>query len=87
MPSFRISGWIKEERFLAFPFIQHFSFFFWCYIKDKTEGNHKNMSGYPVTDIRYTCCGYEVPEMSLLRDLKGAMRLDCSKDMSIHVSA
>jgi hypothetical protein len=29
---------------------------------------------------------YEVPGMTLLRDLKGAMRLDLSKDMSVHVS-
>jgi hypothetical protein len=30
--------------------------------------------------------GYEVPGMILLRDLKGAMRLDRSKDMSMRVS-
>jgi len=29
---------------------------------------------------------HEVPEMILLRDLKGAMRLDLSEDMSVHVS-
>jgi hypothetical protein len=31
-------------------------------------------------------CGYEVPGTILLRDLKGAMRLGSSKDMSVHVS-
>jgi len=37
----------------------------------------------------HTCifCGYEVTGMILLRDLKGTMRLDRSKDMSVHVSA
>jgi hypothetical protein len=30
--------------------------------------------------------GYEVPGMNLLRDLRGAMRLDRSEDMSVHVS-
>jgi hypothetical protein len=33
-----------------------------------------------------TWCGYEVAGMILLHDLKGAMSLDCSKDMSVHVS-
>jgi hypothetical protein len=33
-----------------------------------------------------TRCGYEVPGMVLLRDLKGAMRLDRSRDMSVYVS-
>jgi len=32
-----------------------------------------------------TLCDYEVPGMILLRDLKGAVRLDRSKDMSVHV--
>jgi len=31
-------------------------------------------------------CGYEVPGIILLRDLQGAMLLDHSKDMSMHVS-
>jgi hypothetical protein len=31
-------------------------------------------------------CDYEVPGMILLRNLQGAMRLDRSKDMSVHVS-
>jgi hypothetical protein len=31
-------------------------------------------------------CGCEVTGMILLSDLKGAMRLDRSKDMSMHVS-
>jgi len=35
---------------------------------------------------RYTWSGYEVPGMVLSRDLKGAMRLGCSKDMSVHAS-
>jgi len=30
-------------------------------------------------------CGYEVPRMILLRDLKRAMPFDRSKDMSVHV--
>jgi hypothetical protein len=30
-------------------------------------------------------CGYEVPGMILLSFLKGAMRLNHSKDMSVHV--
>jgi hypothetical protein len=38
----------------------------------------------------YTCihtwCGYEVPRMILLRDLEGAMRINRSKSMSLHVS-
>jgi hypothetical protein len=29
---------------------------------------------------------YEVPGMTLLRDLKGSMLLDRSKDISVHVS-
>jgi len=29
---------------------------------------------------------YEVPGMILLRDLEGSVRLNCSKDMSVHVS-
>jgi len=29
---------------------------------------------------------YEVPGMILLRDLKGAVRLDCSKNMFAHIS-
>jgi hypothetical protein len=33
-----------------------------------------------------TCCGYDVPGMFLLRDLKGSMRLDRSKNMSVHIS-
>jgi hypothetical protein len=33
-----------------------------------------------------TWCGYEVTGMILLRGLKGAMRLDHSNDMSVHVS-
>jgi len=33
----------------------------------------------------YTWCGCEVPGMILLHNLKGAMRLDRSKDMSVHV--
>jgi hypothetical protein len=33
-----------------------------------------------------TWCGYEVPGMVSLRDLKGDTRLDRSKDMSVHVS-
>jgi len=32
-----------------------------------------------------TRCAYEVPGMIILPDLKGAMRLDVSKDMSVHV--
>jgi hypothetical protein len=31
-------------------------------------------------------CAYDVPGMILLHDLKGTMRLDRSKDMSVHVS-
>jgi hypothetical protein len=31
-------------------------------------------------------CGYEVPGMILVHDLKGAMGLVCSKEMSMHVS-
>jgi hypothetical protein len=34
----------------------------------------------------YVRRGYEVPGMILLCDLKGAMQLDHSKDMSVHVS-
>jgi hypothetical protein len=34
-----------------------------------------------------TWCGCEVPGMVLLRDLKGAMRLDRRKDTSVRVSA
>jgi hypothetical protein len=37
-------------------------------------------------NLKYTQCGYEVPRMILMHDLKGAMRLDRSKDMSVHVS-
>jgi hypothetical protein len=32
-----------------------------------------------------TWCGYEVPGMILLRYLRGAMRHDRSKDMSVHI--
>jgi hypothetical protein len=42
-------------------------------------GLFKSSSVYHMTD---TWCGYEVPGMILLSDLKGAMRLDCSKVMS-----
>jgi hypothetical protein len=35
----------------------------------------------------YTWCGYEVPGIILLHNLKGALLLDCSKDISVHVSA
>jgi hypothetical protein len=31
-------------------------------------------------------CDYEVPEMILLSSLKGAMQLDCNKNMTLHVS-
>jgi hypothetical protein len=31
-------------------------------------------------------CDYEVPGMILPRNLETAMRLDCSEDMSVHVS-
>jgi hypothetical protein len=34
----------------------------------------------------FTWCSYEVPEMILLHYLKGAMRVDRNKDMSLHVS-
>jgi hypothetical protein len=30
---------------------------------------------------------YEIPEIILLCDLKGTVQLDCSKDMSVHVSS
>jgi hypothetical protein len=30
-------------------------------------------------------CGYEVPRMTLLHNLKRAMQLDHSKDMYVHV--
>jgi hypothetical protein len=33
-----------------------------------------------------TWCGYEVPGMILLRNFKGAMWLDNSKDMSVFAS-
>jgi hypothetical protein len=33
-----------------------------------------------------TWCGYDVPGMVLLCDLKVAMRIDRSKDMSVYVS-
>jgi hypothetical protein len=29
--------------------------------------------------MTYTCCGCKVPGITLLHDLKGAMRLDCSR--------
>jgi hypothetical protein len=31
-------------------------------------------------------CGYKVPGMVLLRGLKEAVRLDCIKDVPVHVS-
>jgi hypothetical protein len=31
-------------------------------------------------------CGYQVPGVMLLRDVNGTMRLDRSKDMTVHVS-
>jgi len=34
----------------------------------------------------YACCSHEVPGMILLHDLQGAMQLDHSKDMYMHVS-
>jgi hypothetical protein len=34
-----------------------------------------------------TLCGYEVSGMILLRDLKGAMRFNCSKYMPVHGSS
>jgi hypothetical protein len=34
----------------------------------------------------YTWCGYEVPGTILLHHLKGAMQLDHSKDMFVHIS-
>jgi hypothetical protein len=33
-----------------------------------------------------TWCGYDIPGMISLLDLQGAMRLDRSEDMSVHVS-
>jgi hypothetical protein len=38
------------------------------------------------TKWAHAWCGCEVYRIILLRDLKGAMRLDRSKDMSVHVS-
>jgi hypothetical protein len=35
----------------------------------------------------YTWCGYEVSGIIFLRDLKGTVRLDRGKDMSVHISA
>jgi len=35
---------------------------------------------------QWTSCGYEVPGMILLLDSEGVIRLDRSKDMSVHVS-
>jgi len=32
-----------------------------------------------------TWCGHEVAIMSVLCNIKEAMQLDCSKDMSVHV--
>jgi hypothetical protein len=40
-----------------------------------------------ILQSRNTWCDYEVPGMILLRDLKGAMQLDCNKDMYMHVLA
>jgi len=37
-------------------------------------------------DKEHTWCGYEVQGMILLLSLKGAMQLNCNKDMSVHVS-
>jgi hypothetical protein len=36
--------------------------------------------------LLHTWCDYDVPGMILLLDLKGAMRLDHSEDMSVRVS-
>jgi hypothetical protein len=36
--------------------------------------------------LQYKRCSYEVPGMILLRDLEEVMRLDRSKDVSVHVS-
>jgi hypothetical protein len=44
----------------------------WCYTK--------------TSDLQSTWCGYEVPRITFLHDLEGAMWLDHSKDMSAHVS-
>jgi hypothetical protein len=35
--------------------------------------------------LHITQCGYEVPGVTLLHDLKGAMQFYFSKDMSVHV--
>jgi hypothetical protein len=37
-------------------------------------------------DMANTWCDYEAPGMILLCDLKGAIQLDCSENMSVHVS-
>jgi len=44
------------------------------------------MISYHSKTVFSTWCGYEVPGMVLLHDLKGAMQLDCSKDVFVHVS-
>jgi hypothetical protein len=36
--------------------------------------------------VVYAWCGYEVPGKILLRNLRGAILLDHSKDMSVHIS-
>jgi hypothetical protein len=40
-----------------------------------------------VSEVGYMLYGYEVRGMNILRDLKEAVRLDRSKDMSVRVSA
>jgi len=47
---------------------------------------NQTINGYNHSTRECTHCGYEVPIMILLRDLKGTVRLDRSKYISVHVS-
>jgi hypothetical protein len=47
----------------------------------------KTFQSNPIMSYLHPCmkCGYEVPRMILLLELKEAMQLDHSKDISMHV--
>jgi hypothetical protein len=54
-----------------------YAFMAWCSVLKKN---------YTGTTLPFISCGYEVHGIILLRNLKGAVRLDRGKDMSVHVS-
>jgi hypothetical protein len=60
------------------------TYFYWK-ILAKHRSTMKKQNKHATSRV-FKMCGYEVPGMILLRDLKVAVQLDHSKDMSMHVS-